>query len=276
MTTHDSSRGGPVPRSEDEPAAEERAHFPFELRPVDAWIGVGLGVSIWAMCMALLYASLWYITWAALEPIPRVVCAVAVVLAQTMLYTGLFITAHDAMHGTACWRSARINALLGQVAIGSYALFSLRKMRIAHADHHGHPAMVGKDPDFHDGEHRGFWAWYGTFLWRYVSVWQILGMALVFNLLAHGAGIAQWKLLVFWVMPAMLSTVQLFYFGTYLPHRERDTQPYPDGHRARSNGWSTWLSLLTCYHFGGFHHEHHGAPHAPWWRLPEVGEEDRA
>ena len=28
------------------------------------------------------------------------------------------------------------------------------------------------------------------------------------------------------------------------------------------------LSLLTCYHFGGYHHEHHLHPGVPWWRLP--------
>ena len=31
---------------------------------------------------------------------------------------------------------------------------------------------------------------------------------------------------------------------------------YPDAHRARSNDMPTWLSLITCFHFG-YHHEHH-------------------
>ena len=251
--------------------SSSRAHYPFELRPSDAWIGVVAGAIIWCACFALLYLSLWHIAWQQLELVVSVPLAAGVLLMQTMLYTGLFITAHDAMHGTACWKSPRLNAALGQLAIGSYALFSLRKMRLAHADHHAHPARAGEDPDFHDGRHRGFVAWYATFLWRYVSLLQIIGMAIVFNVLVHLAGIAEWKLLVFWVAPAFLSTLQLFFFGTYLPHRELDRAPYPDDHRARSNGWSTWLSFLTCYHFGGFHHEHHGAPHAPWWRLPEVG-----
>lgn len=260
----------PAHSSNQEERSRERAHFDFALRKSDAWIGVISGGLIWCACFALLSLSLWHISWEGLSWLTRVALAMAIIPVQTVLYTGLFITAHDAMHGTACWKSERLNAFLGQLAIGSYALFSLRKMRLAHKEHHDHPARPGQDPDFHDGTHRGFFAWYATFLWRYVSLLQIVGMAIVFNLLAHVAGIQEWKLLLFWVLPALLSTLQLFFFGTYLPHRELDAKPYPDAHRARSNAWNTALSLLTCYHFGGFHHEHHGAPHAPWWRLPQV------
>jgi fatty acid desaturase len=49
--------------------------------------------------------------------------------------------------------------------------------------------------------------------------------------------------------------------GTYLPHRAPTTEgvkvsDYPDEHRSRSNDMPTWLSLITCYHFG-YHREHH-------------------
>jgi beta-carotene ketolase (CrtW type) len=70
------------------------------------------------------------------------------------------------------------------------------------------------------------------------------------------------------MVPALLSSLQLFYFGTYLPHRP-GPDAFTDHHRARSNGYSEWLSLLTCFHFG-YHHEHHRAPGEPWWRLPTV------
>jgi beta-carotene ketolase (CrtW type) len=69
------------------------------------------------------------------------------------------------------------------------------------------------------------------------------------------------------VGPALLSTLQLFVFGTWLPHRPHADAPFADRHRARSQRWPTWLSLLTCYHFG-YHWEHHAHPHVPWWRLP--------
>ena len=93
--------------------SSSRAHYPFELRPSDAWIGVVAGAIIWCACFALLYLSLWHIAWQQLELVVSVPLAAGVLLMQTMLYTGLFITAHDAMHGTACWKSPRLNAALG-------------------------------------------------------------------------------------------------------------------------------------------------------------------
>jgi beta-carotene ketolase (CrtW type) len=57
------------------------------------------------------------------------------VLLQTHLYTGLFITAHDAMHGTV-HPSRRINTLVGWVCAGLFAYnyypLLLRKHRLHH------------------------------------------------------------------------------------------------------------------------------------------------
>jgi len=76
------------------------------------------------------------------------------------------------------------------------------------------------------------------------------------------------NLLLFWVAPALLSTFQLFYFGTYLPHR-LPAAGYDNMHRAVSSNYPVWLSLLTCFHFG-YHLEHHVQPVVPWWRLPRL------
>jgi beta-carotene/zeaxanthin 4-ketolase len=74
--------------------------------------------------------------------------------------------------------------------------------------------------------------------------------------------------IIFWILPAILSSLQLFVFGTYLPHRPGPAG-FDDRHNARSNDYPAWLSLLTCFHFG-YHHEHHLRPGEPWWRLPAV------
>lgn len=186
---------------------------------------------------------------------------------QTFLYTGLFITAHDAMHGSVAPNHKRLNDFIGTVAVTAYALFSFRRLHTRHWEHHDHPGSPGEDPDFHDGEHRGFFRWYFNFLTHYVTVWQIVGMAVVFNVLHHVVGIALPNLLLFWVAPAILSTFQLFYFGTYLPHREPHDHDNP--HNARSNAYSPFWSFVTCYHFG-YHLEHHEHPGVPWWHLPAV------
>lgn len=248
---------------------QERGVAMLSLRSKDAVIGVLMAIVVYVLWVAGLVCSLvvipWEGAWWGLAPV--------VIAVQTLLYTGLFITAHDAMHGTACWRHKALNNLIGRVTLMSYALFSFDKLVTSHHAHHDHPAHIDADPDFHDGAHTSFWGWYGTFLWRYINLWQILGMAVVFNVLAHVAGIVEPRLILFWVVPSLLSTLQLFYFGTYLPHREGDPA-YRDGHRARSNDFAPWLSLLTCYHFG-YHWEHHAAPAAPWWRLPEVWRAER-
>ncbi len=236
----------------------------LHLEPRHAILGVvvALGVLLaWGGSLALLLSIEWAgsMWWAA----PMAVAW------QTFLCTGLFITAHDAMHRTVCWKHKGLNDLIGTVALVCYALFSFDQLITKHHEHHDHPGTED-DPDFHDGTHRSFWGWYGTFLWRYLSIWQIVGMAIIFNILLHGVGIPESRLIVFWVLPSLLSTLQLFYFGTYLPHRDHHGEEgWRDAHHARTSAWPTWLSFITCYHFG-YHWEHHAYPHAPWWLLPTV------
>ena len=92
---------------------------------------------------------------------------------------------------------------------------------------------------------------------------MLTALLLVYLLALH---VSPLNALVFWGLPALLSAAQLFYFGTYLPHRQ-EALPFRDAHNARSSGYSWPVSLLTCYHFG-YHHEHHLHPGVPWWRLP--------
>ena len=189
------------------------------------------------------------------------------ILWQTFLYTGLFITAHDAMHGSVCPTYPRVNNVIGTIAVRLYALFSYRKLLEKHWAHHRTPAS-GRDPDFHDGVHSSFLAWYLRFMKEYLGWKQIVGMAVVFQIMAYVLGIPTLNLILFWVSPALLSTLQLFYFGTYLPHRTPEGG-YDDPHRAQSNAYSTFWSFITCYHFG-YHWEHHEYPDVPWWHLPAI------
>jgi len=189
------------------------------------------------------------------------------ILWQTFLYTGLFITAHDAMHGTVFPSNRKVNTFVGSLAVKLYALFSYPHLLKEHWEHHKHPAS-SEDPDFHDGKHPQFYRWYLHFMKNYVTWKQILGMAIAFNIMLYLFHLPVENLIVFWILPSLLSTVQLFYFGTYLPHR-RLKEDYPDKHHARSNNYSALLSFLTCYHFG-YHWEHHEYPYIPWWRLPGI------
>jgi beta-carotene ketolase (CrtW type) len=192
------------------------------------------------------------------------------VLAMTFLHTGLFITAHDAMHGTVAPRWRRLNHAIGALCAGLYALFPYRPLFEAHHVHHRAPAGA-EDPDWHGGRAstpsgESFVRWYLAFMGRYVRVSQIVGMAVVFNVLHHALGVPLERLLPYWVLPSLLSTVQLFYFGTFRPHRIPEGG-HSDAHRAVTEPWPTWATFLSCYHFG-LHHAHHARPYVPWWQLP--------
>lgn len=225
----------------------------------DSYIGLAIALTIFIAWGGSLYFQLSNDLLQVGIPI-----AFAGIVLQTFLYTGLFITAHDAMHGSVYRINAKVNDFIGTLAVRFYALFSFPKLHDKHWEHHTHPASED-DPDFHDGEHPQFWRWYLHFLINYVSWKQIAGMAIVFNILEHLVGIPAQRLLLFWVLPSLLSTLQLFYFGTYLPHREEGG--YSDEHHARSNEYSVFWSFITCYHFG-YHWEHHAWPHVAWWKLP--------
>ena len=221
------------------------------------------------LCIAITIISAWGLGLSLLLTLdvtrPNSVLLLMGVLCQTFLYTGLFITAHDAMHGTVCPAYPRINNTIGAIAVRLYALFSYRKLLVKHSTHHRTPASAA-DPDFHDGEHSGFLAWYLRFMKEYLSWGQIIGMAVVFQIMEYVLMVPTINLILFWVSPALLSTLQLFYFGTYLPHRLPEGG-YNNPHRARSNTYSVLWSFITCYHFG-YHWEHHEYPYLPWWQLP--------
>ncbi len=221
-------------------------------------LGVGIALLViggWVVCLALSLSGV-VSSWAGQG---------ALVVVNTLLSTGLFITAHDAMHGVVLPGSARVNRAVGQVALGVYAAFAFQPLFEAQHRHNRRPARAD-DPDYHDGERPGFVRWYLRFMRRYLTLGQVVRLAVVFNVLVHVLGVPEARVLLLWVLPLLLSTTQLFYFGTYRTHRE-PAGGYPDAHRSTSNDFPVWLSFLTCFHFG-YHHEHHANPQAPWWRLP--------
>ena len=195
-----------------------------------------------------------------------VVPAAALVLLQAWLSTGLFIIAHDGMHGSLS-RSRRLNRFVGTLCLGAYAGLSFDRLAPKHFEHHRAPGTAA-DPDFHPGQPRRLLPWFVRFFRGYYShaqIARITAAAIVYLLL----GATLTNIVIFWAIPALLALLQLFTFGTYLPHREEDAA-FADGHRARSTALPPLLSLLTCFHFGGYHHEHHLSPGTPWWLLPRV------
>ncbi len=188
---------------------------------------------------------------------------VGLIALQCWLYTGVFIVAHDTMHGSLAPGRPKLNAIIGTSVLFVYAGFNWRKMREAHHAHHDYSGTED-DPDFNAANPRAFWPWYAKFFLTYFGWPQVLilvGFTVAYILL----GASYLNTIVMWAVPAILSSMQLFYFGTYLTHRH--AEDFPDEHNARTNEFSYLASLFSCFHFG-YHHEHHLYPHEPWWRLP--------
>lgn len=178
------------------------------------------------------------------------------VFIQTHLYTGLFITSHDAMHGLVS-TNKKLNHFLGWFSAILFSYNFYWRLFTKHHEHHRYVA-TDKDPDYHDSDN--FLIWYLSFVKQHVTIWQILFMAVTFNILK--LYLPTENLIVFWMLPAIFSTLQLFYFGTYLPHKGESENSHHSASQSKNHLWA----FVSCYFFG-YHFEHHDSPSTPWWRL---------
>jgi len=193
------------------------------------------------------------------EPWPYVL-----LLLQTHLYTGLFITAHDAMHGVAAPGHKKLNAAIGFICALLFAYNWYPRLLPKHHQHHHHVATT-HDPDYHGGN---FWLWYLSFLKQYITWPQLLAMAVTFNLLKYFFPLE--NVILYWMLPAVLATFQLFYFGTYQPHKGEHSME--NRHKSTTLKRNHLWAFISCYFFG-YHYEHHDKPFLPWWKLYQ--EKDR-
>ena len=226
-------------------------------------IGLGLAALIVGGWLSL---HIWGVFFHRFEGRGLIVAPVLIAV-QSWLGAGMVIVAHDAVHGSLAPGRPRVNAVVGQACVGAYAAFSFRKLNVCHHQHHRTPGVEG-DPDFHAGDPMRFGPWFLGFFLRYFGLREFAIVTAV--LLAYlWLGARPVNLILFWAVPAILSALQLFVFGTWIPHRHQRDGAFPDHHNARTLPMPWILSLLTCFHFGR-HHEHHLSPSTPWWRLPQI------
>lgn len=229
-----------------------------------ARIGLALALPILAAWLALHVYGVFFLD---LDRSPAL-AAVLLVILQTWLSVGMYIVAHDAMHGSLIPGKREMGDRIGAAAVWLYAGFRYRELVSMHHSHHRH-AGTREDPDFAPDHPAAALPWYLRFMRTYFGLREcVVMLARVGAYLLLGASVE--NVLLFFAVPGLVSSFQLFYFGTYLPHRhEQGMALFPDRHRARSSGFGYTASLLTCFHFG-YHHEHHRWPGVPWWRLPAM------
>ncbi|PHV61326.1 fatty acid desaturase, partial [Cyanobacterium aponinum] len=221
-----------------------------------------------SLLVALLIILFWGVTisfalmvdWANLS----LLAVILLILLQTFFNTGLFIVAHDGMHGILFPYNLNINDAIAALALILYGGLSFRDLREKHYLHHRFTG-TSLDPDFHE-HNPNFWFWYFGFMGKYVSFLNLCRLCLLILIIVNLFHIHWLNLLLFWALPLIFSSLQLFFFGTFLPHRHHQDNQYSLG-AIKSLHLPMLLSLITCYHFS-YHQEHHRYPFLPWWQLP--------
>ncbi|KAL0048922.1 hypothetical protein WJX82_002471 [Trebouxia sp. C0006] len=220
------------------------------------WVAAGL-ITAWA---TMIHITVFHTPLHSLQ-------AVALFWPMMQLHTGVFITAHDAMHGAIAPSNPKLNQIMGRLAGTLYAGLDYDTMKVAHHEHHLHTGIQEKDPDFHSGN-PGLLPWAGKFIKKYLTIKQMV----ILNLMVGAVQIsgAPYKnMVVFLLCAGLLSAAQLFYFGTYVPHRPPKDNPQQVMSWEKSNPtWATTrlASFVTCYHFD-CHVEHHHNPRLAWYEL---------
>ncbi|MBC7685327.1 MAG: fatty acid desaturase [Bdellovibrionales bacterium] len=230
------------------------------------WIGLSLAALIMAAWVCLHVLGVFFLDLT--HPPLSILLSILWIAGLTWLSVGMYIVAHDAMHGSLWPANRKGGEKIGALAVWLYAGFSFQRLLPRHHSHHRHPGSVD-DPDFAPDTPSRALAWYGRFLTTYFGLRETVIMLVRVSLyMLLGAKVE--NIVLFFALPGILSSFQLFYFGTFLPHRHShgaDQAHFADRHNTRSNEFGYLLSLLTCFHFG-YHHEHHVQPGMPWWRLP--------
>lgn len=231
-------------------------------RSTQTLVGLVLAALIAGAWLAIHFYGMFVfeLTWASLP------VALALAAVQCWLSVGVFIVCHDAMHGSLALGRPQLNAAIGAVLLALYAGFGWKRMRDAHFTHHKLSGHKG-DPDFDEENPSSFLRWYWTFFKRYFGWQSLVFVHTVVGIYMFVLEVPFLQIFVLYGVPALLSSLQLFYFGTFRPHRHRAGDEFADRHNARSNDFGTLASLATCFHFG-YHLEHHRQPEVPWWALP--------
>ncbi|WP_196358104.1 fatty acid desaturase [Nodosilinea nodulosa] len=191
------------------------------------------------------------------------------VFIRTFLHTGLFIVTHEAIHNVIS-SSRRLNDAFGYATSWLYALLPYKLIAKNHRLHHRFPATE-QDPDYHSTGADKFWPWYLKFMKMYQAdgqLWtSLIGIGFIFCVFV-GLQIPIFNVVLFWIIPMVISSLQLFTFGIFLPHRQSDSAS-GSSHPIKSTHLPAFWSFLACYHFG-YHLEHHLNPHLSWFQLPGV------
>ena len=204
---------------------------------------------------------------------------IAVLVAiKAFLHTGLFIVAHDSMHNSLLAGKTEANRWIGSLMLFLYAGLDFDLCERNHKLHHQFPETEN-DPDFSpdSDSDTNIINWYAHFIGNYIHSSQLMkltiGWLTIYWLASMVNAFPIVNVLSFCVLPLVLSSLQLFFVGTWLPHRHSNHVSLNATPRRLS--LNPIVSFAACYHFG-YHREHHESPSTPWFELPKLNLANKA
>ena len=234
---------------------------PMNVRPMSddpdrAWRLAALNLTLGALFLAAIPGAFFLVhahPWAMVLTIPVNACC----------FTGLFILAHEAIHGTLVPGFPRLGHALGRLFATVYALVDYDLLRARHHEHHAHVG-TDADPDF-DGD--GRLLLHGArFMRRYLRWYSVPLLALAGNALGQRGYSA--AMIGAYVAPVLLSTLIVFTVGIHLVHHPKLVEKYArnDTQRSVCIDFGRVGSALLILNFNT-HWLHHARPRLSWWEL---------
>lgn len=209
------------------------------------------------------------------------------VILLTIASYGSFTVMHEAVHGSLA-RSRPVNTVVGTLmSVGMGPTASYTAYRMLHLEHHRHTNDPALDPDVYSGAGPRWWlpfSWLSTDLYYYWFYLRSLGrrpmadqlMVVAENALLLGAAAALvWQghgreMLLYWFLPARITTALLAWLFNYLPHRPYQVRAADDpmGATGVYQPESRLVRLFSAGH--NLHQVHHLFPGIPFYDYGRV------
>ena len=169
-----------------------------------SWIGMSLAALIMTAWICLHVFGVFFLD------LKHPLLSLLLIAGLTWLSVGMYIVAHDAMHGSLWPDNRKAGDKVGALAVWLYAGFSFQRLLSQHHLHHRNPGSAD-DPDFAPDTPSQALAWYGRFLKTYFGLRETVIMLLRVSLyMLLGAKLE--NIVLFFALPGILSSFQLFYF----------------------------------------------------------------
>lgn len=214
----------------------------------------------------------------------------AVVVGNAACAYAIYITAHDAAHGSIA-RARWVNDWVGRVAIVVLTPFiAFAAYRYLHLQHHRATNEPDADPDMWASGERwwelvlrfatidlAYWAFYlrrlstrpgKEVVEAIVSLGVSIAIIVALSMVGHGKDV-----LLFWILPGRLAIFALALLLDYLPHYPHAVAQKDNAYRATNVrvGGERWLSPLMLWQ--NYHLVHHLYPREPFYLTVDLWRE---